>query len=77
MKVLGVESVNYVSRKTGNPVSGYRLHLSFEKKGCDGVAVESYFVRNESFADGVPLPGDDVVLYFNKYGNVQSVIVSR
>ena len=70
MKVLGVESVNYVSRKTGNPVSGYRLHLSFEKKGCDGVAVESYFVRNESFAD-------DVVLYFNKYGNVQSVIVSR
>ena len=41
------------------------------------MAVESYFVRNESFADGVPLPGDDVVLYFNKYGNVQSVIVSR
>ncbi len=74
MKVMGVESVNYVSKKTGNPVSGYRLHLSYDKKGCDGVSVESYFIRNEAFHDGVPSVGDDVNLFFNRYGSVQSVV---
>lgn len=76
MKVLGIESVNYVSKKTGNPVSGQRLHLSYDKKGCDGAAVESYFVRNDAFSDGVPGVGDDVELFFNRYGNVRSVVIS-
>ena len=75
MKVMGDESVNYVSKKTGNPVSGYRLHLSYDKKGCDGVAVESYFIRSDAFPDGVPVVGDDVNLFFNRYGNVQSVVL--
>lgn len=77
MKVLGIEPVNYVSKKTGNPVSGQRLHLCYDKKGCDGVAVESFFVRNDAFPDGAPVVSDDVELYFNRYGNVQSVVISR
>lgn len=77
MKVLGVESVSYVSKKTGHPVSGTRLHLSGPKKGCDGVAVESCFCRSDAFQDGIPVPGDEVRVFYNRYGNVDSVVLDN
>nr|DAH77432.1 MAG TPA: hypothetical protein [Inoviridae sp.] len=30
VKVLGIQSVDYVSRKTGNPVKGVTLHSAFK-----------------------------------------------
>lgn len=72
--VLGVQNVDYVSRKTNNPVTGIRLHLGYERKGCDGICVDSFFCRHSCFSDGlVPVPGDHVNLLFNRYGNVEEV----
>lgn len=76
MQILGIEKVDYVSKKSGNPVSGYRLHCAFEKKNCEGVAVESYFARDQAFENGIPEVGDDVTILYNRYGNVQTVTIS-
>lgn len=75
MKVLGVENVDYVSRRTGNRVIGVRLHTGTEKRGCDGVAVENFFCKPDSFTDGIPAVGDEVRLLFNRWGSVQEVVI--
>lgn len=73
MNVIGVETVDYVSRKTGNHVTGIRLHVSYEKRNCEGVAVESYYCKPSAFPDGVPGLGEEVRVSFNRWGNVQEV----
>ena len=45
-KVLGIQSVDYVSRKTGNPVKGVTLHSSFKDAQVEGESVDSIFVSD-------------------------------
>lgn len=73
MKVVGIENVDYVSRKTGNHVTGIRLHTSFEKRNCTGVAVESYYCKPAAFSQGLPSVGDEIKLSFNRWGNIDEV----
>lgn len=75
MKVLGVETVDYVSRKTGNHVTGIRLHTGFEKRNCDGVAVEAFFCKTAAFEGGVPAVGDEIRVAYNRWGNVEEVTI--
>lgn len=77
MNVLGVENVDYTSSKTGRHVTGIRLHVAYDKKGCDGVAVDNFFCKTAAFPDGVPSVGDDVEILYNRWGNVESVRFSR
>ena len=46
VKVLGIQSVDYVSRKTGNPVKGVTLHSSFKDAQVEGESVSSIFVSD-------------------------------
>lgn len=46
VKVLGVQPVDYVSRKTGNPVKGVTLHSSFRDAQVEGESVSSIFVSD-------------------------------
>lgn len=73
MKVIGIQNVDYVSKKTSNRVTGVRLHCSYERRDCEGVCVEQFFCKTSAFPDGVPQLGDEVDLLFNRYGNVQQV----
>lgn len=76
MKILGVETVDYVSRKTGNHVTGIRLHTAQEKRNCTGVSVESFFCKAAAFPDGVlPSVGDEIRLMFNRWGNIEEVSI--
>ena len=46
VKVLGIQSVDYVSRKTGNPVKGVTLHSTFKDAQVEGESVSSIFVSD-------------------------------
>ena len=50
-KLLGIQTVDYVSRKTGNPVKGVTLHCSFKDPQVEGEAVDGIFV-----SDNLKLP---------------------
>lgn len=69
-KVLGIEAVEY-ENKQGKIVKGERLHLGYDKHGVDGMAVEVLFVSDKIDYD-VTI-GDNVRVYFNKYGSVAQV----
>lgn len=70
--IIGIESVSYTN-KQNRPVEGFRVHLTYEKKGCDGLAVETVFLNT---ALGYPLSiGQSIKLYYNKYGRIEEVSV--
>lgn len=45
-KILGIQNVDYVSRKTGNPVVGVTLHTSFSDAQTLGTAVDKIFISD-------------------------------
>ena len=46
VKILGIQNVDYVSRKTGNPVVGVTLHASFSDSQVLGSAVDKIFISD-------------------------------
>lgn len=77
MTVIGIEPVNYTSKKTGNPVSGTRLFVTFERKSCVGLASEGIFCNSRAFPDGVPNVGDEIRVFYNRFGQVDQVEICR
>lgn len=71
MQVLGIERVDYVSKKSGNQVKGAYLHLAYDSKRIDGRGVRTEFI-GEELASGVAL-GDDIELLYNQYRKVVQI----
>lgn len=75
-KVLGIEIVDYVSKKTGNRVKGTKLHCvsDLEKDNLIGNEVESFYI-----SEVIPLTDIDVGctvnFFFNRFGSVSDVRV--
>lgn len=70
--VIGIEKVDY-DNKQGRHVSGFRVHMTFEKKNCDGLAVETVFLNDEM--GGALSVGNTIELYYNKFGRPASISV--
>lgn len=70
--VVGKENVNYTSKKTGNPVVGFKLYCT-SPIGNNGVGerAEMFYCSPLVVAD--VLVGDKVDIFFNRYGNVTEV----
>ncbi len=70
--VLGIQIVDYTSRKTGNPVKGVTIHAKFKDAQVSGEAVNSIFI-----SDNLNLPciselrvGQTVDVEYNNRGFV-------
>lgn len=72
-QIIGIEKVDYTSKRTGNKVTGIKLYFTDpinEEKG-EGLSCDNVFVSNELARD-ITL-GDEVDILYNKYGNVVDV----
>lgn len=74
-KILGIENVDYVSKKTGNRVTGLRLHTvdGHEFDNTKGNRVLSVFVSTNIVNVSDIAVGDDVEIYYNRFGGVDEV----
>ncbi len=75
--VVGIQKINYVSKKTGSPVVGTRLHCmqSFpETSESSGYSVDSFYCSSQVDLSAVSV-GSDVEIFFNRYGSVTAVRV--
>lgn len=78
-KIMGIQTVDYVSRKTGNPVKGITLHCSFKDPQVEGDAVDGIFV-----SDNLKLPciselrvGQTVDVIYNNRGYVCDLAIQK
>lgn len=73
MLILGIEDVNYISKKTNKQVIGKRLHMSFTNEKIIGQGVESVFISSIICDANALTIGDNIELLYNKYGQVTDV----
>ncbi len=78
-ELVGIESVDYVSRKSQERVEGVKLHVVGESgastrvKGC---SVETFWVskRADIYKDALTLPlNSRINCSFNRWGNLDTV----
>lgn len=73
-RVVGIEDINYISKKTNQQVTGKRIHyLSDIQKNGYGQKAENDYVSAE-IAHDVAV-GDDIEIYYNRFGTVASIKV--
>lgn len=79
VKVLGIQSVDYVSRKTGNPVKGVTLHSAFKDAQVEGESVSPIFVSDSLCVDCVAevRPGMLVDVEYNRRGYVCNLTICK
>lgn len=72
MQVVGIRKSSFKG-DNGETVTGYSVYMLFDQRGVDGQAAGRFFLTPWKFVNGViPKPGDIVVVYFNRFGKVQS-----
>lgn len=79
VKVIGIQLVDYVSRKSGESVKGVTLHCTCKDPQVTGDAVESIFVSDKlglSCAYEVQ-PGQMVDVAYNRRGYVCDLAVCK
>ena len=78
-KVLGTQCVDYVSKKTGNPVKGVTLHVSHKDSQVRGEAVSSPFISDNLAIPGIGdvRPGMVVDIEYNNRGYVCGVEICK
>lgn len=83
-KIIGVEVVNYVSKKTNKEVSGYRVHMTnpIDPANGEGDMCESAFLNSvaaQSILAVCPvledLIGHEVRVIYNRYGRVDELML--
>ena len=73
MEVIGIEKVDYVSKK-GNPVKGVKLHMCYQSDKVQGMAAMSEFISERILCD--VKVGDEIKLFYNKFGQVSEVFIA-
>lgn len=79
VKVLGIQTVDYTSRKTGNPVKGVTLHSSFKDAQVQGESVSSIFISDNLGLKCVTEihPGMMVDVEYNNRGYVCDLAICK
>ena len=77
MTILGIEKINYTSKKTGRPVEGITLYYSEPDKNVFGEKADKIYIpaasnAYETIASEIGV-GDEVVIYFDAQGRVAAV----
>lgn len=79
MEIVGKQKVDYVSKKSGEPVKGISLHCVGSNNNVEGKSVETVFIsaRSQEMYDKVcKLPvGAKVAISYNKYRAVENIQV--
>lgn len=76
MKVVGKQNVDYISKKTQEPVKGVSLHCVGTRNTVEGECVETIYVSAKSamYDEVMKLPlGSSVTVSYNRWGSVESV----
>lgn len=72
-EILGIEPVDYTSRKSGRPVRGTNLHcIDGNKQIKEGQAVERLYIKEDIDCRDLQV-GDRIEVFYNRYGSVDTV----
>ena len=69
-KIIGVQNVDYVSKKSGKQVKGVTLHVTYEDNSIAGLGSDNFFISDQILDCSGIFAGDVIkIVGFNLYGN--------
>lgn len=76
MKVIGIEEVDYISKKTNKQVTGCTLYLSEPiTKGVGEKVTDAFFSTEKMNQWPAPVSlGDHVTIYYNRFGSPEMLV---
>ena len=70
-KVIGLKRLEYTSKKTGLPVKGWEIHMTYEDKNATGVLTESKYFSDKDLekacVNAEDLFGHKIDIYYDEY----------
>lgn len=81
-KIVGKEKVDYVSKKTNQPVTGLTFHCVGDPINSDrfeGKEVDTIFISSKSpmYAQCISYAiGSEITVQYNRWGSVESVLLA-
>lgn len=76
-EVVGFRSYSFNDKETGNKIDGVTVFCMAEEENVTGKVTEKFSMSQKKLSDinWIPMVGDMVTPYYNKYGKVDSVKV--
>lgn len=68
-QVIGIKEVNFKAQD-GKEVSGLTIYIMYRLANVEGCAAERIFVSFDRLSGVEPKVGDNVNVYYNRYGKV-------
>ena len=75
MKLVGYRKASFTAQDTGEVISGCNLYFTYTNPNVQGLGVERVFASDRKLAGYVPVIGDEVQVFYNKYGRLESLSV--
>lgn len=72
-KVIGFEGKTFTF-DDGKCVNGFYLYLSENRPGVTGTSCERVFVSQGKLDGYVPVLGDEIEVYYNRFGKPQRIV---
>lgn len=76
MKVIGWRFFDYTSKKTGKTSPACNLYVTYPgnpERGFTGDQCEAIFLYSDSLGSYSPQIGDEINVYYNRFGRVTSI----
>lgn len=75
MTLVGYRRRSFKAPDTGDTVSGYYLFFTRPDPNVQGLAAECVFVSDRKIGDYKPVVGDELQVFYNRFGKVDSLSV--
>lgn len=72
-KYVGYKEIDYVSKKTGKPVKGKNLYITYPADNVVGIVAEDIYVSSLMDITGLVI-GQEMDVFFNRYGSVEQIL---
>ena len=80
MQVIGFSKNEFTPKGESNPILGYNLYLTEKKQNVTGLACERVYLsqkKMDACLNGKQIKiGDEIRLYYNKYGKVEEISIA-
>lgn len=74
--LIGIRKVDFTDRQTGNRILGNTIYVTCPEDGVVGVSGRKYFVSSRIDISSFKI-GDNIDIFFNDKGKVQSIITIK
>lgn len=80
MKVVGVRKYDYTSKKTNKTIKAVNLYVTYPgspERGYKGEICERLFCTESALEGYLPMLGDQIEVFYNRFGNIERVVLKK